>query len=455
MMKQKKQLVVAVSLLLGVFFFCDGATGSSLKLAAPAYPGAVKMEVALGSGAVFAGKKEKVLIKVGMTGDIVKDKLKRPPVNVSIVVDRSGSMAGEKMDKAKEAALLALDRLEPEDIFSLVAYNHTVDVLVPATKVSDRAAIRNAILSLTADGYTALFAGVSKGVSEVRKFLDTERVSRVVLISDGMANVGPSSPVALGDFGASLMKEGISVTTVGLGMDYNEDLMVALASRSDGNHAFAETGLDLARIFDNELNDLLSVAARDVVVEIVLKGGAKPICSLGRNAVVTGNKVVSRLNQVYSSQEKFVLLEVEVPASFSGDLKEIASVNLSYRDMFINLPVSKSDVVKLLYSDSLVVVEASQNNAVLIAGAELKANEQNKVAVDLMDKGKLEEAAKLLEKNAAELDLFSEKYKSPALKKRAMSNRADSKKVKSPAAGPKLRKEMRRDQYSQDMQMKW
>ncbi len=103
-----------------------------------------------------------------------------------------------------------------------------------------------------------------KGSSEVRKFINRNRVNRVILISDGIANVGPSSPEALGNLGASLGKEGISVTTIGLEAEYNEDLMTKLAMYSDGNHAFAETPQDLARIFDHEFNDILSVIAQDV-----------------------------------------------------------------------------------------------------------------------------------------------------------------------------------------------
>lgn len=446
----------ALTTLIGIVLFAASAQAKTVKIATanPGQDGAVAMDVALGTGVVKAGKKETVLLKVGLTGSDLKNAAARPPVNVAIVLDRSGSMSGEKMQKAKEAALAAVERLGPEDIVSLVVYDDTVDVLIPATKVRDKAALRRAIQRIRSGGSTALFAGVSKGAYEVRKFLDANRISRVVLVSDGLANVGPSSVGALGDLGASLMKEGISVTTVGLGMGYNEDLMVALASRSDGNHAFAENATDLARIFDHEFGDLLSVVARNVTIEIYLKGGATPMRTLGRKATITGNRVVCRLNQVYAKQEKFLLLEVAVPASFSGDTKEIAAVNLSYHDAVADQSITADNRAAIAYSDSAAAVEASQNRKVLIAGAELRANEQNKVAVDLMDKGQYEQAKKVLEKNAVYLEVSSKKWQSKRLKKRAIENRSDSKDMKSSAA-PRRRKMMRSKQHALDNQMMW
>src|SRR4029450_1790476 len=99
------------------------------------------------------------------------------------------------------------------------------------------------------------------GAAAVRKFLDRQRVNRIILLSDGQANVGPSSPGDLGNLGASLIKEGISVTTLGLGLDYNEDLMTQLARRSDGNHYFIENSSDLARRFGYEVDYDIFVCA--------------------------------------------------------------------------------------------------------------------------------------------------------------------------------------------------
>jgi Ca-activated chloride channel family protein len=171
----------------------------------------VRLEVSLDKPTMLADKKQAAFVKIGLTGFKLESSQKRTPVNVAIVLDKSGSMQGEKIAKAKEAAIAAIGRLGAEDIASVVAYDSTVQVIVPATKLSDKEAVLQQIRGIEANGSTALFAGVSKGADELRKFFDKNRVNRVILLSDGLANVGPQSPSELAELGASLMKEGIYV----------------------------------------------------------------------------------------------------------------------------------------------------------------------------------------------------------------------------------------------------
>lgn len=121
-------------------------------------------------------------------------------MNIAIVLDKARSMQGSKIEEARRGAIEAVKRLGPNDIVSVITYDSTVQVLVPATKLTDKAAVCQKISQIKAGGRTALFAGVSKGAVEVRKFLDKERVNRVVLLSDGKANIGASSPSELGNF---------------------------------------------------------------------------------------------------------------------------------------------------------------------------------------------------------------------------------------------------------------
>lgn len=176
--------------------------------------------------ALVAGKQRTTYIKVGLTGFKRTAAEERSPVNIALVLDRSGSMSDEKLNAAKEAARMAVQRLDADDIFSFITYNSTIGVVVPATKVSDREDFLRAIDQISSDGNTAPFGGVAKGSGEVRKFLSKERVNSMILLSDGIAHVGPASPSELEDLGKSLIKEGISVTTLGLGLGYNEDLMM-------------------------------------------------------------------------------------------------------------------------------------------------------------------------------------------------------------------------------------
>jgi Ca-activated chloride channel homolog len=144
------------------------------------------------------------------------------------------------------------------------------------------------------------------------------------------------SPGALGELGASLMKDGISVTTIGLGLGYNEDLMVRLARESDGNHSFVEHPNDLVAIFDREFGEAMSVVAQDVEIRIECGAGIRPLRTLGRPSEISGQTVITHLNQLYGGHERHLLLEVEVPAHEADAVVELASVTATFRDLGAN-----------------------------------------------------------------------------------------------------------------------
>lgn len=356
----------------------------------------VELRAELGSPIIEAGKKQTTYLKIALTGFKLDDRADRTPANIAIVLDKSGSMAGDKLHNAKEAARMAVDLLNENDIISIISYDSTVNVLVPATKVSDKASIHRAIDRMRSSGNTALFAGVSKGAAEIRKFLSKDRVNRVILLSDGQANVGPSSPTELGDLGSSLSKDGITVTTIGLGTGYNEDLMANLAGYSDGNHAFVEDAEDLAKIFKYEFGDVLSVVAQDVEININIQNGIKPIRILGRDGTILGQTVKTNMSQLYSEQEKFVLIEVEVPAGKARQEIALADVNVAYQNMQSKRQDKLVDNIKVAYSASPEVVRRAVNKAVVTSATRQVVNETSKKALRLRDKGKLNEARDLL-----------------------------------------------------------
>jgi len=359
----------------------------------------VDLNVSLSNPYLLAEQHQSVFLKVALVGFEMEGRAERPPANVSIVLDRSGSMDGEKIERAKEAALLALDMLEERDIVSIVTYSDTVSVLVPATRVSDRRYIKRKIRSIYADGYTALFAGVSKGADEVSKFLEWNRVNRVILLSDGLANVGPETPRALGNLGESLKRMGISVTTIGLGLGYNEDLMVALAERSDGNHSFVENSRDLTRIFQYEFNDILSVVAQDVEIEITCDEGIVPLRMLGREAEIIGNRIYTSISQLYSNQEKYLLIELDVPPHREGVKINVADVKINYDNMETQRNDQLADGVNIAFTRSQEVVDDSKDKDTLVDAVKQIATEVSEQAIILRDRGEVEEAQQLLESN--------------------------------------------------------
>ncbi len=407
----------------------------------------VELSVKAGEPVMIAGKRNTAFIKVSLEGKPLPSGTRRTPANIAIVIDKSGSMSGDKIAEARRAAWLAVQRLSGDDIVSVLAYDNTVTVLVPATRVSDRDAIREGIDAITADGSTALFAGVSKGAEECRKFLDGNRVNRVILLSDGQANVGPSSPLELGRLGASLAREGLSVTTIGLGLGYNEDLMTELALKSDGNHAFVENADQLAKIFDAELGDVLSVVAQDVRVTIECATGVKPLRVLGRSAEITGRKVSLNMNQVIAGNEKYVLLEVEVPSGAAGSARSLASVNVSYDDMSSRSREHATGQLAIRFSGSRGEIEANRDRNVMVSATQQIHAEKTREAVKLRDEGRIAAAQKLMMEQAAVMDSAAVAYAAPELATEAANARTGAATIKDDEQWNQQRKGMRESEH--------
>jgi Ca-activated chloride channel family protein len=412
----------------------------------------VKLDVAPSYKTLKAGEKQTTWLRVGVTGFCMESKSQRAPVNVALVLDKSGSMQGDKIAQARKAAVDALRRLGPEDIVSVVTYDSTVQVLVPATKLTDKDQVAQLISQVEAGGNTALFAGVSKGAAELRKFMSTDRVNRIILLSDGLANVGPSSPGELGDLGESLRKENVSVSTLGLGLGYNEDLMVKLAGRSGGNHHFVEQATELADIFHREFEDVTSVVAQDVKVRIEVPEGIRPIRVLGNDAEISGQVVLIHFSQIYSEQKKHIVLEVELPATEQGRACTIADVSVMYRNMQSQDEERLSGSAAVTYSDSSEQVEASLNKAVLEDVIVLVANEQNKLATNFLDQGDILRCAATLRSNEKFLNENAAKLNSPRLYSYGAANRDQAEEVSTNEG--RVRKVMRELQLQTDIQQK-
>ena len=292
---------------------------------------------------------------------------------------------------------------------SIVTYNEVVNVLVPATKLTDVEQVVAKIRDIKVGGNTALFAGVSKGVAEVRKFLDKEHINRVILLSDGLANVGPSSAGELASFGESLVKENISVSTFGLGLGYNEDLMAGLASNSGGNHLFVENAEVLANVFRREFDDVLSVVAQEVDIEVTIPEGIRPVRVLGNDSDIAGQKILTRLAQVYSEQERYILIEVEVPASETEAKWDLATVSVSYANMATHQADKLSGSTKVTFSDNESKVAGSINQSVMANVVTLVSSEQSKLATQYLDDGDLEKCKLTLQSNVDTLRRYAAK----------------------------------------------
>ena len=307
---------------------------------------------------ILKGSPQEVVVKIDLTAVADKTKATRTPLNLAVVLDRSGSMTGAKLEKAKQAATQLVDHLESGDIFSLITYSDEARVVVPAQRVESKAKLKARIAEIEAGGSTALYAGVKTGADQVQEYFSSKRINRVILLSDGLANIGPSTPRDPRRFGHDLSERGLAVTTIGVGDDYNEDLMAGLAEASDANYYYVKDTEKLPQIFAKELGELLTVAARDVRIEIICPNGVKPIGFIGRSEKFEDQKATVRLSHFVAGQDRYVFLRCLV----SEGQPEIARVKVGYVDELAGgSEQSASSTVKIRFTEDRAIAERSVN----------------------------------------------------------------------------------------------
>lgn len=393
-------------------------TSSSLWLAAVLALGApfttanaaeaLTLKVAPEREVVLRSQSRDVIVQIELEAQRAPDEARRTPVNLAIVLDRSGSMAGAKLEKARQAAALAVDRLSADDTFSVVLYDDRAEVLIPSRKAGDKAAreeIKHMIHRIQPGGGTALHAGVKLGARELRSFLDRERLNRVILLSDGLANVGPSRPGDLAELGRDLRRDGMSVSTIGLGDDYNEDLMTALAEASHANYYYVKDAERLPGIFAEELGAARSLCARDVRIRIETPRGVRVREIVGYPEIKCDEQRAEIvLPEYFSSDKRRFLARCSIEGT-SNEKQEIAAVTLRYDDAQEKRSAAASGAVSVRLTDTESDAIASIRSEVSQEYAVQQNRVDKEAALRLADSGRAKDAAQLIrrrvEMNAA------------------------------------------------------
>ncbi len=417
-------------------------------VAAKSTPAPLELRVECDRPVLPVGEVQRAIVKIGLRGGRPPREDERPPVNLVIVLDRSGSMSGEKIARAQEAAIEALHRLDRRDLFSLVIYDHEVATLIAPQAPTDTRWLERQIRGISSRGNTALFAGVSQGAAELRKNLERSGyVHRVLLLSDGLANVGPSSPDDLGRLGGALRREGIAVTTIGLGDGFNEDLMAALAQRSDGNHYYVAESGDLPRIFAAELGDVLNVVAQRLEITVEFPAGVRAIRSIGREAACRDEQVTFELNQLYGGQEKFLLVEVEVPAAKAEEARTLARARVRYAEAADAATRELHAEGQVRFSRDEALVRRSANLQVQTEYATNFVAEAKSRAIALADAGRQDEAAAVMRQSSVQLGRVASSYQNAEMAAVAAQAEKEADEVARSGIAGERRKAMRADAY--------
>ena len=322
--------------------------------------------------------------------------LKKVPLNISIVIDRSGSMAGEKIEFARKAAAGIIDQLSPEDFVSVVMYDEFIDVLQPSTAVLYKDSIKAKLNKVKPRGSTNVWGGSEKGYEQVKAAYRKNYVNRVLLISDGNITAGIKIPSRIIEKVQAYKDiEGITISTFGVGLDYNETLMTAMAESGSGNYYFIDRADKMAAIFNKELNGLQNVVAQNAELHIVLPKGVTVEKIYPFKYSQVKNEVVIRFQDLFSEEKKSLVMQFRLEDNVSKDLSFVAK--LAYTNAANNQPGLVQTASGLLPTKNREAYLSHFNKYVAEQVMLFAANENMESAMYEVDRGHYEAARRYVE----------------------------------------------------------
>jgi Ca-activated chloride channel family protein len=328
----------------------------------------------------------------------------RVPVNLSVVIDRSGSMGGDKLENALKAARFLVEQLQQSDYLSIVTYDDGVTVPIVSTQVTDKSRIISAINHIAIGGSTNLCGGMMEGYQQCRTTWQSGRVNKVLLLSDGLANVGIVNTEEIARIAHNQDNQNaIAISTFGIGIDYNEDLMTKIAESGNGNYYFIEKATMIPNIFQKELDGLLKVVAQNARLEVDLPSGVTLNKAFGNSYILENGKAIVNLRDIYANEKKAVMLRFNL----TNDSQTAIQFNarLIYDDAITKLT---GIMMPLEFSMSGVSGWSTYNggnqNCILRHVVLFEANDRLELAMREMENGNYQQAQGYLHQNSMIID---------------------------------------------------
>lgn len=327
---------------------------------------------------------------------------KRAPVNLAVVIDRSGSMSGSKIENARRAASRLVDLLDENDRLSIVHYGSDVSSMggvfcTPENKVK----LKRYIANISDEGGTNIGDGLAVGEKHISRALSDFRVNRVLLLSDGQPTVGITTANGLSNVVRGIRNRGVSVTSLGVGADFNEDLMQRLADVGGGSYGFISDRdpSAMATLFQRDLEQAGTMVARTVQLSFDLPSGVRFVEVYGRPVSQVGNKVIISMPDFSARQvEKLVVHFAASPAVRQGSV-DIASFQLAYTDLLTEKAAdARLSLAAMVTEDNTLALNNRDKLAVVAAGKARAAMNYQRAA-QALDRGNWADANKALKDN--------------------------------------------------------
>ncbi|MFV1957604.1 MAG: VWA domain-containing protein [bacterium] len=368
-----------------------------------------------------------IQIKVVAPEDLPYPTTDRPLLNLALVIDKSGSMneAG-KMEYAIRAAHQLVDRLGRDDYLSIIAYDQFVRVVSPARRVRDRRRFHQLINNIYPGGRTFLSGGLEEGFRQARRVKKRGYVNRVLLISDGLANVGVTNRHTLRRRAGDMSERGISVSTFGVGYDFDEDLMAGLAIGGSGSYHYIANPSDIVAALSNEFSMASRTVATDVEIVIRLKKDSRFDSVLGHSWRREGDSVVIRLGDLSSGEKRNLMAKFKVQSKSLG-MQDVADVSMRYRDPVSGMVRKEPfQTVKLQLVEDPDIYRENFDNRVREEKSVIESNANMEKAARRVDSGDRAGALSILKKAA---DALKQEPASPATEAEIQRNERYQEKI--------------------------
>ena len=273
-------------------------------------------------------------LHVSFTVPAAPSRAERRPLRVAFVVDRSGSMVGEKIRLARQAVDAAVRMLQPQDVFSVVVYDDRVDVLAPATHATTNARemALDRLAAIDARGTTDLGAGWHCGCAQVAEGASRDTIARCLLLSDGRANRGMTSHAELSARAGELRAAHVVTSTFGVGASFDERLMTSMAHAGGGNAYFIEHAEQIRDLLTSELGEALDVVARGALLHLDLPAGVDAEVLHDFRSTATVRRLRIELDDLVSNQEVSCIVKLRFPEGVPGDRLDLRATICSEDD---------------------------------------------------------------------------------------------------------------------------
>jgi Ca-activated chloride channel family protein len=345
-----------------------------------------KVEFLTERAKLAAGREQTVDVLIRITPPEVDTGVNvRPKLNLSLVLDRSGSMHGEKILRAREATAYCIDQLLPADRLSVVVFDNLVEVLIPSQLAENKAQLKGLLQEVYARSSTALHEAWVRGGMQVSEHLTEGAVNRVVLITDGLANEGLTNVDQIVSQVRGLSDRSVSTSTIGIGDDFNEDLLIPMASAGGGNSWHVKTADDMQRIFAVELEGLIAQVAHTVTLGLVPADGVRLADVL--NDFEMGETGRHKLPNLQAGSPLDVVAQLRIPAQAEGTKLRLLDLRLGYTPQEMKAAEVVKQAFEVEFASEQAVASLPVNHEVAKARQMLMNARARAEAVRRMDRG--------------------------------------------------------------------